>query len=86
MRTPEIFERFLLRYGVEQGNEAAIIQGAASTTMSVDITPGSSVVEGYLRHVPAKRAPGCTTFGNAWCAVRWTMPFTFINLRCFAIG
>jgi hypothetical protein len=58
MRRPEIFERFVLRYGIQSQNEEPIIQGvAASTTMAVDISPGSSVVERYLEHVPTSRDP-----------------------------
>ena len=58
MRTPEIFERFILRYGTQPQHEGPIIQGvAASITMAVDIAPGSSVVERYLEHVPTSRDP-----------------------------
>lgn len=53
MRTPQVFLAFLRRYGTDEGNHAAIINGvAASTTMAVDITPGHPVVEAYLDYVP----------------------------------
>jgi len=56
MRTPEIFERFLLRHARDPANERAIFHGvAASTVMAIDIAPGSSTVERYVRHEPISR-------------------------------
>jgi hypothetical protein len=58
MRTPEVFTAFIRRYGIDEHNHRAIINGvAASTTMALDITPGHPVVQTYLNYVPETADP-----------------------------